>query len=66
MNTQIQTALRLALEAKRVMDLIDIEVHRTRRGHWAPSDRALRPALPDGTRTALVSGRQVQRAAGLA
>jgi UTP--glucose-1-phosphate uridylyltransferase len=30
MNIKIQTALRLGLEAKRVMDLIDMEVHRTR------------------------------------
>ena len=38
MTSKIQTALRLALEAKRFTDLADIEVHRTRRGHWHPPD----------------------------
>jgi hypothetical protein len=38
MTTKTQTALRLALEAKRFCDLADIEVHRTRRGHWHPPD----------------------------
>ena len=37
MTSKIQTALRLALEAKRFTDLADIEVHRTRRGHWHPA-----------------------------
>ncbi len=36
MSTKIQTALRLALEAKHFRDLADIEIHRTRRGHWHP------------------------------
>ncbi|HEV3293740.1 MAG TPA: hypothetical protein VG123_32575 [Streptosporangiaceae bacterium] len=67
MNTKIQTALHLALEAKRVMDLIDIEVHRTRRGHWHPPTVPCARRCPMGDpRTALVSGRQLQRAAGFA
>ena len=37
MNTKIQAALRLALEAKRFRDLADIEVHRTRRGQAGAS-----------------------------
>ena len=67
MTTKIQTALRLALEAKHFRDLADIEVHRTRRGHWHPADVPCTRRCPIGDpRTALVSGRQLQRAAGFA
>ena len=48
MTSKIQTALRLALEAKRFRDLADIEVHGHHRGHWHPPGRALHAALPDG------------------
>ena len=67
MTTKIQTALRLALEAKRFRDLADIEVHRTRRGHWHPPAVPCTPRCPTGDRrTALAPGRQLQRAAGFA
>jgi hypothetical protein len=67
MNSKIQTALRLTLEAKRVIDLIDIEVHRTRRGHWHPPAVPCTRRCPVGDpRTALVFDRQLQRAAGFA
>jgi hypothetical protein len=67
MNIKIQTALRLALEAKRVMDLIDMEVHRTRRGHWHPATVPCTRRCPIGDpRTAPVFDRQLQRAAGFA
>jgi hypothetical protein len=67
MTTKIQTALRLAVEAKRFRDLADIEIHRTRRGHWHPPAVPCTRRCPMGDpRTALVSGRQLQRAAGFA
>ena len=67
MNIKIQTALRLALEAKRFRDLVDIEVHRTRRGHWHPAAVRCTRRCPMGDpRTALVFDRQLQRAAGFA
>ena len=67
MTTKIQTALRPALEAKRFRDLADIEVHRTRRGHWHPPDVPCTRRCPIGDpRTALASGRQLRRAAGFA
>ena len=62
MTTKIQTALRLALEAKRFTDLADIEVHRTRRGHWHPPDVPCTRRCPIGDpRTAVAFDRQLQR-----
>ena len=67
MTTKIQTALRLALKAKRFRDLAGIEVHRTRRGHWQPPAVPCTRRCPMGDpRAALASGRHLQRAAGLA
>jgi hypothetical protein len=67
MTSKIQTALRLALEAKRFTDLADIEVHRTPRGHWHPPDVPCTWRCPMGDpRTALAFDRQLQRAAGFA
>ena len=50
MTGMIQTALRLALEAKRFRDLADIDVHRTRRGHWHPRTCPARGAARWATR----------------
>ena len=67
MTTKIQTALRLAVEAKRFTDLAGIEAHRTRRGHRHPPAAPCTRRCPMGDpRTAPVSGRQLQRAAGYA
>ena len=67
MTSKIQTALRLALEAKRFRDLAGTEVHRTRRGHWHPPAVPCTPRCPIGDpRTAPAFGRQLQRAAGFA
>ena len=67
MTTKIQTALRLALEAKHFADLADIEVHRTRCGHRHPPAVPCTRRCPIGDpRTALVFDRQLQRAAGFA
>lgn len=35
-NQKVIEALRLAADAKRVLDLRDIDAHRTRQGHWHP------------------------------
>jgi hypothetical protein len=35
-NPKVIEALRAAMDAKRVTDLMDIEAHRTRQGHWHP------------------------------
>ena len=67
MTSKIQAALHLALEAKRFTDLADIEVHRTRRGHWHPAAVPCTRRCPMGDpRTALAFERQLQRATGFA
>ena len=50
MTSKIQTALRLALEAKRFRDLADTEVHRPRRRHWHPRPCAAHGAARWATR----------------
>jgi len=67
MTTTMQTALRLALDANRFRALADIDVHRTRRGHWHPPDVPCTRRCPmAGPRTAPAFDRQLQRAAGFA
>jgi len=34
--TKVEAALKNAMDAKRVTDLMDIDAHRTRQGHWHP------------------------------
>lgn len=56
--------MRRCLEAKRVMDLQDIEVHRTRQGHWHAGHVRCTRACPAGDpRTIPVMQRAMQRAA---
>ena len=67
MTTTMQTALRLALDANRFRALADIDVHRTRRGHWHPPAVPCTRRCPMGDpRTALAFDHQLQRAAGFA
>jgi hypothetical protein len=67
MTTKVQTALHLALEAKRFRDLLDIEVHLTRRGHWHPAAIPCTRRCPMADpRTAFAFDRELRRAAGFA
>jgi hypothetical protein len=40
--------IRLALDAKRFRDQMDIEIHRTRQGHWHPGVVPCTSACPMG------------------
>ncbi len=56
--TKVEQALKEAMDMKRVMDMMDIDAHRTRQGHWHPSHVACTNRCPVGdprTRTAFLN-----------
>lgn len=64
--SRVEAALKEATDAKRVLDMRDIEAHRTRQGHWHPGHVACTRKCPMGDpNTALAFRRVLDQGAGI-
>lgn len=64
--TKIEAALKLAVEHQRITNMMDIEAHRTRQGHWHPGTVPCTRKCPMGDPdTALAFRRVLDQGAGI-